>query len=216
MVKMAVPDSPSPRQTSYSDTELAYDEAMLTERAPRNAALRAEFSKSDSLISLPLPSDFRLCEQAKRIASALEEGTAAAMRPACAEFLNAAAEFYGVPGPGVRVLAARPLRVREGWSSELFGDYAPDAWLIRVWMRTAVRKQVTSFGTLLSTLCHEFCHHLDYQRFKFSDSWHTRGFYARTAVLYHHARGTPFKQLCWVQMRGGRWRIDWRRTRRGI
>src|SRR5712671_1086608 len=67
--------------------------------------------------------------------------------------------------------------------------------LIRVWMRTAVRKEITSFGTFLSTLYHEFCHHLDFHRFGFRDSWHTRGFYERTAALYHHSRGTPPKQL---------------------
>lgn len=48
-----------------------------------------------------------------------------------------------------------------------FSAITPDTMLIRVWMRTAVRKDVTSFGTFLSTLCHEFCHHLD---FKNSDS----------------------------------------------
>ena len=79
----------------------------------------------------------------------------------------------------------------------------------------AVRKQVTSFGTFLSTLCHEFCHHLDYQRFAFRDSWHTRGFYDRAAALYHHMRGTPTKPLFWVPVSGGRWRIDWPRTNRG-
>ena len=58
---------------------------------------------------------------------------------------DAAADFYGVERPGIRVLAARPLRVREGgWASELFGDYSPETLQIRVWMRTAVRKQVTS------------------------------------------------------------------------
>jgi hypothetical protein len=87
--------------------------------------------------------------------------------------------------------------------------------VIRVWMRTAVRKQVTSLGTFLSTLCHEFCHHLDAQCLGFRDTPHTRGFYARTAVLYHHARGTPMKRLVWVRVRGGRWRIDWARTNRG-
>lgn len=65
--------------------------------------------------------------------------------------------------------------------------------LIRVWMRTAVRKQVTSFGTFLSTITHESCHHLDFKLFGFADSWHTRGFYERVAALYHHARGTPLR-----------------------
>ncbi len=97
-----------------------------------------------------------------------------------------------------------------------FGDYDPKTNLIRVWMRTAVRKQVTSFGTFLSSLCHEFCHHLDYQGFKHGDPRHTLGFYGRTAALYHHARGTPLKRLFWVKVPGGRWRIDWPRTNRGF
>jgi hypothetical protein len=189
---------------------------MLTERAPKKAALRAEFLKSDLLTRLPLPPDDRWRDPAASIASALAAGTVASLLPACAAFLNAAADFYAVPRPEISVLAARPLRVREGgWASELFGDYSPETLQIRVWMRTAVRKQVTSFGTFLSTLCHEFCHHLDYHRFHFQDSWHTRGFYERTAALYHHARGTPAKRLYWVRMPGGRWRIDWPRTRSG-
>jgi hypothetical protein len=178
--------------------------------------LRVQFLQSDALVTLALPSDLRLSKPAKSITAALAQGSAADMRPACVEFLSAAADFYGVPRPGVRVLAARPLRVREGWASELFGDYSPETLQIRVWMRTAVRKQVTSAGTFLSTLCHEFCHHLDYHAFKFTDSWHTRGFYERTAALYHHARGTPAKRLFWVQIKGGRWRIDWPRTQRGV
>ncbi len=189
---------------------------MVTERAPRKTQLRAEFLKSDSLTSLPLPDDDRLRELAPNLAAALQGATPRQVLAVCATFLNIAADFYGVERPGISVLAARPLRVREGgWASELFGDYSPQTLQIRVWMRTAVRKQVTSFGTFLSTLCHEFCHHLDYQRFKFIDSWHTRGFYERTAMLYHHARGTPPKRLFWLKMAGGRWRIDWPRTQRG-
>jgi len=123
-------------------------------------------------------------------------------------------EFYRTSNCNVRVLAARPLRVRESWATELFGDYNPETTVIRLWMRTAVRKQITSYGTFLSTLCHEFCHHLDFQRFGFADSWHTRGFYERAAALYHHARGAPQKRLFWVPMSGGRWRIDWPKTNR--
>ena len=82
-------------------------------------------------------------------------------------------------------------------------------------MRTAVRRDVTSFGTFLSALCHEFCHHLDYVRFGFSDSPHTRGFFERTASLYHHARGTRRKRLHWAPLGKTRWRIDWPAMRRG-
>jgi hypothetical protein len=114
------------------------------------------------------------------------------------------------------VLAARPLRVRENrWATELFGDYHLEQKLIRVWMRTAVQKRVTSFGTFLATLCHEFCHPVDCERFGFRDTPHTRGFYERAAALYHHAQSTPAKRLFWATLPNGRWRIDWPRTNRG-
>jgi len=189
---------------------------MLTDRPPSTAALRARFLESDRLRTLEVPKDDRLQASAKSIASAMQGGTASSVRQACAEFLSAASDFYQVRQPGIRVLAARPLRVREGGSAiELFGDYHPETLLIRLWMRTAIKKQVTSYGTFLSTLCHEFCHHLDCQRFGWRESWHTRGFYGRTAALYHHARGTPVKPLFWVRAPGERWRIDWPRTNRG-
>lgn len=190
--------------------------SMLTDRAPRKTSLLTDFLKSDQNRTLAVPQDDRLHRLAKNIEASLKLGTISSGRQSCTEFLNVTSDFYKVPRPGVRVLAARPVRSREGgWAFELFGDYDPETWQIRVWMRTAIRKQVTSYGTFLSTLCHEFCHHLDYHRFAYLDSWHTRGFYERAAVLYHHARGTPAKQLFWIKVPGGRWRIDWPRTNRG-
>lgn len=188
---------------------------MLTDSPPRKKN-RAGFLESDRIKTLDLPQEGRLPRIAQSIESAMRAGATADVRRTSTEFLEAASEFYKVSECGIRVLAARPLRVREHWSTELFGDYDPQTILIRLWMRTAVRKEITSYGTFLSTLCHEFCHHLDFQRFKFPDSWHTRGFYERAAVLYHHARGTPPKRLFWVPVSGGRWRIDWPRTNRGL
>jgi hypothetical protein len=187
---------------------------MLTDAPPRKAN-RADFLESDQTRTLDLAQDGSLLTITKSIESAMRRGSSTDVRRTCADFLKAASEFYKVADCGIRVLAARPLRVRESWSTELFGDYTPETMLIRVWMRTAVRKEVTSFGTFLSTLCHEFCHHLDYQKFEFHDSWHTRGFYERAAALYHYARGTPLKKLFWVPVARGRWRIDWQRTNRG-
>ncbi len=187
---------------------------MLTDAPPRKSNLAA-FRESERIKTLDLPHDGHLQGIAKSIESAMTTGTGADVRRACKEFLEQTSEFYSVPACGIRVLAARPLRVRENWATELFGDYHPETMLIRLWMRTAVRKEVTSFGTFLSTLCHEFCHHLDFKQFGFTDSWHTRGFYERAAVLYHYARGTPPKKLFWVALPGGRWRIDWPTTNRG-
>ena len=187
---------------------------MVTDRPPRRKDLLAQYQASDQLLGLKLPDDGRIPLLAAAIKSAMADESQAAVRRACSEFLAAAAEFYQVRPPEVRALAARPIRVREGsWASELFGDYSLQTATIRIWTRTAVRKQVTSFGTFLSTLCHEFCHHLDVQKLGFRGSPHTRGFYERTAALYHHARGTPRKRLVWARMPGGIWRIDWQRTR---
>ena len=186
---------------------------MFTDAPPRRKN-RALYLESDEVKTLALPADPRLPRIAASIESAMEAGAMKDVGAACTDFLAAASEFYRVPPCTIRVLAARPLRVHESSTIELFGDYRPDNRLIRVWMKTAIRREVTSFGTFLSTLCHEFCHHLDFQRFRFGNSWHTRGFYERTAALYHHARGTPRKQLIWAAVPGGRWRIDWPRTNR--
>ena len=186
---------------------------MITDAPPRKVN-RAAFVESDRLKMLDLPQNGTLPAVSQAIELAMKSGKSADVRRACAEFLRIAADFYAVPACDVRVLAARPLRVREHSVTELFGDYHPQTMLVRVWMRTAVRKEVTSFGTFLSTLCHEFCHHLDFRRFGFRNSWHTRGFYERTAALYHHMRGTPPKQLFWLPVSATRWRIDWPRTNR--
>jgi hypothetical protein len=186
---------------------------MITDPVPARGKKLEEFKKSDAMKSLALPRDDRF--QASAIESALSSESTAVVRASCRAFLAEAARFYAVPQPKVRVLAARPLKVREAGSTELFGDYELKTAVIRVWMRTAVRRQVTSFGTFFSTLCHEFCHHLDLHLFGFPTSLHTRGFYERTAVLYHHCRGTPLRPLVWLPLSRGRFRIDWARMRRG-
>lgn len=151
---------------------------MLTDAPPRKANL-AGFRESERIKTLDIPQDRQLLSIAECIESAMKGKRTFEVRHSCAEFLKAASDFYEVPNCVIRVLAARPLRTREHGTFELFGDYTPEPILIRVWMRTAVRKEITSFGTFLSTLCHEFCHHLDFHKFGYPDSWHTRGFYER-------------------------------------
>jgi hypothetical protein len=166
------------------------------------------------MTKLVIPEDDRLRALALAIESALPSGATAPVRAACTEFLAEAALFYGVSQPKVRVLAARPLRVYETGKTELFGDYDLSSSVIRVWMRTAVQHRVTSAGTFLSTLCHEFCHHLDVRRFSLPTTPHTRGFYQRTAALYHYCRGTPLRPLVWRLNSQRSWQIDWSRMRR--
>ena len=182
---------------------------MITDPRPRSITKRTEYDRSDKMPSLSLQSDSRLHTLALDLESALSSELKKQVRDACNEWLAEAARIFSVPRPSIRVLDARPLRVYETGLTELFGDYQIGTALIRVWMRTAVQKRVTSFGTFLNTLCHEFCHHLDILRLGLPGSFHTRGFYGRTAVLYHHCRGTPLLPLVWHRVPHDRWQIDW-------
>ncbi|MGO9323514.1 MAG: hypothetical protein ACLP07_03050, partial [Terracidiphilus sp.] len=126
---------------------------MFTDKSPQGRD-RLGFLESDRTNTLNLPPDAQLLpEIAKNIEAAMQTGKTTEVRVACAVFLSQASRFYEVPKCGVRVLAARPLKGRE-WVTELFGDYDPTTMLMRLWMRTARKKAITSFGTFLSTLCH--------------------------------------------------------------
>jgi hypothetical protein len=118
---------------------------MLTDSPPRKANLSA-FTESDRIKTLDLPLDRDLLTITKSLEWAIKGGTTSDVRRVCADFLNAASKFYKVHECGIRVLAARPLRIREHSATELFGDYNPETRLIRIWMRTAVRKEITSFS----------------------------------------------------------------------
>jgi hypothetical protein len=71
---------------------------------------------------LDLPENGSLPSIAKSIEAAMKTGKTADVRVTCADFLAEASQFYRVPPCGVRVLAARPIRVREQWGTELYGD----------------------------------------------------------------------------------------------
>jgi hypothetical protein len=114
---------------------------MLTDAPPRKN--RSGFLESDRIKTLDLPSNAALTQIAERLEAAMKSDSIRDVRSACTEFLATASNLYEVPTCGVRVLAARPLRTHERGTFELFGDYSPDSMLIRVWMRTAIRKEVT-------------------------------------------------------------------------
>jgi len=102
-----------------------------------------------------VPLDRDLLTTTKSLECSLKGGTTSDVRRVCADFQRAASKFYEVHECLIRVLAAGPLRIREHSATELFGDYNPETMLIQIWRRTAVRKEITSFGTFLTTLCHE-------------------------------------------------------------
>ena len=190
---------------------------MITDAPPRGAKRRADFVRSDGITSLALPADPANTRAAlEQLCAAMESGDKAPVRAACVGLLGELSSFYEVPPPDVKVLGVRPHVVTQGVCTyQLFGDYTPALQRIRVWMRTAIRGQVSSPKALLNTLLHEFCHHLDATRLQCPDSPHTRGFFARVDHLYHFTLATPDharRPLHWVQ-RGQRWQIDWQRSR---
>ena len=116
---------------------------LLTDAPPRKAG-RAGFLESDRIKRLDLPHDGRLPSITGFIELAMKAGHSAAVWRATTDFLKVASDFYNVPDCGIRVLSARPLRVREHTATELFGDYAPETMLIRLWMRTAVHDEANA------------------------------------------------------------------------
>jgi hypothetical protein len=90
---------------------------------------------------------------------------------------------WRVPPVRLRVMAARP----SDDYGELHGLYEPGEGRARAritaWMRTAQRRQVVAFRSFLRTLCHEMCHHLDYELFALPETFHTDGFYKRESSL---------------------------------
>lgn len=64
-----------------------------------------------------------------------------------------------------------------------YGHYRPTAKAIHLYKFTAVRQEAVKPKTLLDTLLHEICHHLDFTMFHFPTSIHTSGFYKRISSL---------------------------------
>jgi hypothetical protein len=189
---------------------------VITDPQPRAAKKRAEYEKSDALQTMPLPPADELRALGLDLARAMSGEDASPVQAASEALLASLSAFYNVPEPPLSVLGVRPHKVTRGVCTyQLFGDYTPSTQKIRVWMRTAIRAQVSSPKALLNTLLHEFCHHLDCTRLRWPESYHTRGFYWRIDHLYHHVIGTSAdkrKPLRWLQ-RGGVWAIDWKKLR---
>ncbi len=120
---------------------------------------------------------------AAAIVPALASERCEAVRAASQALCSAVCARLDVRAPAVKVLRVRPRAADE---SELHGLYTtgPRARpLIRVWMRTAARRRVVSHRTFVRTLLHELAHHLDFELYGLSESFHTLGFFKRESSL---------------------------------
>jgi hypothetical protein len=189
---------------------------MMTDPLPHGRGERHEYEHSDQLLDLPLPDAALVQARTKELIDALAGEVAGPVRIAAGSLAEDLARHYRVAVPTVRVLGVRPHRVRDGVCSyQLYGDYMPSTHRIRVWMRTAIRRRVSSPKSFVATLLHEFCHHLDCTALAHPNTFHTRGFYTRIDQLYHLALGTAPSErrpLRWTK-RGSVWALDWAKSR---
>ena len=185
---------------------------MKTDTLPRKAEKKDEYWRSDAMATIALPPAEPIRSLAVRLKNGLAIEDKREVQTVCTAMLRELSSFYEVKSPTIKILSVRPLTVTEKWVDELFGEYDPESARIRLWMRTAVKKKATSYGVLLSTFCHEFFHHLDMVSLELPNTYHTRGFYQRVGLLYHHIQNTPVRTIVWLQESNGTYRVDWAKT----
>ncbi len=144
------------------------------------------YRKSDSITRIAIPDIGSLMPLAAAIEPSLSSTRRADVERNCQALIDALNRQLAMPPIRVRVMERRPSNSQ----GELQGLYDPGevtvgAARITVWMRTAQREQVVKFRTFLRTLIHEVCHHLDYELYKFPETFHTEGFYSRESSLLH-------------------------------
>jgi hypothetical protein len=149
------------------------------------ASQKRAYDKSDAVTSVRIPNASELHPLVTALETALKEEDRKETEMLSQKIVSALAARIKVSAIRVKVLAVRP----HDSGGELHGLYNPCTGqlpaIMSVWMRTAQHKRVVAFRTFLRTVLHEFCHHLDYEHFKSSYSFHTEGFYKRESSLFH-------------------------------
>lgn len=157
-------------------------------------ARKVIYLRSDAIDKIQLPPGPPLGDLVLQLEQGLKAERRKEVEAVSQALLSSLTARLKVPPVRVKVLTVRP----SGNWGELHGLYEPiddgTPPLITVWMRTVARKQVVAFRTFLRTLLHELCHHLDYELYKFPETFHTEGFYKRESNLLTHIAGATSKQ----------------------
>ncbi len=145
------------------------------------------YRASDAIVAVELPDAAGLAPQVEALAAALAAEDRRGVARAAGAIANGVCARLGAPPVRLRVLATRPDDGRE----ELHGLYEPEPPPARItlWMRTAARRRVVAFRTFLRTLVHELLHHLDYELYRFEETFHTEGFFKRESSLARQLLG---------------------------
>jgi hypothetical protein len=151
-----------------------------------SAKNKAIYRRSDAVTQVALPEGAGLQAElrvaAAAAARALDAGKPSLVRTQAQKICDLITSSLGTERVAVKVLRVRPQRS----FGELHGLYTRDDGAepaLRVWMRTAQRADVVRPRTLLRTLVHELCHHLDYAHYRLGESFHNPGFFSRESSL---------------------------------
>ncbi len=150
-----------------------------------SAKRQSVYRQSDAIIAVRLPHVEILRPPAQALVDALKSERRSVVQQLSQRITDGIIEQLQVPPLRIQVLAVRP---SDDWG-ELHGLYLPEeegkTAKIQLWMRTAKHKRVVAYKSYLRTLLHEICHHLDYELYKFPETFHTEGFYNRESSLFH-------------------------------
>ena len=162
------------------------------------AAQKRIYRDSDAVREVALPQAELLHPLMPLLRDALERDDPRAVTAAANALVLGLTRLLQVPEVSVIVLADRPRRK----GAELHGLYTAEPGrrpVIRVWMRTAAFGRVVAFKTFLRTLLHEVLHHLDFTLYRFRESYHTQGFYARESSLVRKLMGDMRKSVASIE-----------------
>lgn len=146
---------------------------------------RRTYRESNRIAHVELAEPAKLQGAVTSLRDALSAGDRRRVQRTCLAVARGVCDDLGISRVRVKVGGRRPLDADGG---ELFGRCSWDeeetrGALVEVWMRTAKRGQVVAFKTLLRTLIHELCHHLDYQLHGLDSTFHTEGFFRRESSI---------------------------------
>ena len=159
-----------------------------------SAKKQSVYRQSDAITAIPLPDPLPLRPATQSLVAALKSEDRNIVQSLAQQIADGIISQLKVPPLRIQVLAVRP---SDDWG-ELHGLYLPEedgkTAKIQLWMRTVKHKRVVAYKSFLRTLLHELCHHLDYELYKFPETFHTEGFYSRESSLLHQLAPAPDEQ----------------------
>lgn len=152
---------------------------------------RRTYRESNRIAHVELGDPEKLRVAVASLREALAAGDRRRVQKACLAVARGVCDDLGISRVRVKVGGRRPLDADGG---ELFGQCSWEeeetkGALVEVWMQTAKRGQVVAFKTLLRTLIHELCHHLDYELHGLDSTFHTEGFFRRESSIMRQLVG---------------------------